>query len=235
MRSILRDGGTSSLTQIARTEALAPATAYRLAASLVAEGMLLPIGGGRHAASPQLLDLVQGLSLRPAMVGVARPVVRQLARESGSVAHLGIMDDDMVTYLVKEGRSRGALFTEEGKQLEAYCSGIGKILLAALPQDERNRYIATGPFIALTPNTITDGNALTDELTRVARLGYAEDQEEIAMGLHCLAIAINAPSGAVIAALSISRGTTYGRPDGPPAHLGALIRAKARIETKLFG
>ena len=234
MKSILRDGGISSLTEIARNETLAPATAYRLVASLVAEGMLLPLGRGRHCASPHLLELMQNVSLRPALNALARPTIKQLARDCASVAHLGIMDDDMVTYLVKEGRDHGAVFTEEGKQLEAYCSGIGKVLLAALPAAEQGRYLATAPFVALTDNTITDTAGLAEELSNVARLGYAQDREEIALGLHCLAVPIRAPAGGAVAALSISRDSTYSRPDEHPDHLDALLWARTRIEALLF-
>lgn len=67
-----------------------------------------------------------------------------------------MLENDMVTYLVREGAEARTIFSEENKQLEAYCSGIGRMLLASLPEPDREAYLAEGPFVALTERTITD-------------------------------------------------------------------------------
>ena len=202
LRLVLADGGTSTLPVLARAMGLPVATAYRLAASLVSQRYLIAAGNGRYFAGPAMTG---SYSLRPALVAVGRPVVKTLARETGCTAHLGVLDDDMVTYLIKAGRRNPYVFTEEGKQLEAYCSGIGKVLLAALPDANLAAYFANGPFVALTANTITDPEAIAAEIDTVRYHGYARDEEEIALGLRCLAVGIEGPDGHAIAALSISR------------------------------
>jgi DNA-binding IclR family transcriptional regulator len=78
------------------------------------------------------------------------------------------------------------------------------VLLAALPAREREAYVASGPFPALTARTITDPAALRAELEKVREQGYAVDDEEIAAGLHCIAVPVRAPDGRVLAAISAS-------------------------------
>ncbi len=230
--AIIADAGESSLATIAATLCLPPATAYRLAATLVGEGMLLPVGRGRHLPGPALVQLSAKLSQRPALAALGRPVVRDLARASGCTAHLGVLEHDMVTYLVKAERAAAHVFTQEGKQLEAYCSGIGKILLAYLPASQLADYLAGGPFIALTDKTITDPQALAREIAGVRGNRFARDDEEIAPGLHCLAVGVFDPQGRAIAALSISRPKPH--PDEALA-LEVLNNAARRLERAMFG
>jgi len=231
LNAIIVDVGRSSLPTIAASQGLAPATAYRLAAALVREGMLLAVGRGRHLPAPLLVQFSTRLSLQPALIALGRPVVGALARATGCTAHLGVLENDMVTYLVKAGRRSANFFTEEGKQLEAYCSGIGKVLLASLSADLLAAYLAGGPFIALTDKTIADPQALTREIARVRAQGFARDNEEIAPGLHCLAVGVLDPQGHAIAALSIS---------GPNLHsdearaLDALGNAALALERAFF-
>jgi IclR family acetate operon transcriptional repressor len=194
--------------------------------------MLLPVGRGRHLPGAALVQLSGLLSLRPALAALGRPVIKELARASGCTAHLGILEHDMVTYLVKAGRASADVFTEEGKQLEAYCSGIGKVLLACLPESLLADYLAGGPFIALTDKTITDPGALAREIAEVRMKRFARDNEEIAPGLHCLAVGVFDRQGHAIAALSISRPMPH--PDEARA-LDALGSAARALERALFG
>jgi DNA-binding IclR family transcriptional regulator len=167
--------------------------------------MLLSVGHGRHVPGPALVALSADLSLRPALVALGRPAIKALAHATGCTAHLGVLEHDMVTYLVKAGRASATILTEEGKQLEAYCSDIGKVLLASLPAGPLADYLAGGPFVVLTGNTITDPEALAHEVARVRAQDCARDVEEIAPGLHCLAVGVRDPQGHAIAAISISR------------------------------
>jgi DNA-binding IclR family transcriptional regulator len=234
LKAILDDAGATSLANIACRLGLPPATAYRLAASLVRSGFVLPVGRGRYLPGSALSDRAQGLSLRPALIALGRPTVTALSKATRSVAHLGILEGGMVTYLAKVGPRKAAIFTREGKQLEAYCSGIGKVLLAALPSAELDDYLASGPFVALTRNTIIDPMALRKELTRVQKLGFARDDEEVAAGLHCLAVGVVAPDERTIAALSLSNSDSNFGKYGSARALNALFAAAHRLEHALF-
>ena len=160
----------------------------------------------------------------------AAPLLHRLAARARSVVQLGTLEGDMVTYRLKTGRGAGALFTRTDMQLEAYCSGIGKALLAHLPLAEREAYLGAGPFVALTPCTITDRSQLRDELERVRAQGFALDRGEIAEDLYCVAVPITVPSRGVIAAISISRLSKDRKLVDHTEDLSLLREAAAAIE-----
>jgi DNA-binding IclR family transcriptional regulator len=224
--ALAQDDGRTPLAAHARALLLPLSTAHRLAAALERRRLIVRLGRGHYGVGLQLSDFTLSGNRDQTNARMARPFLRVLSRQVGGAAHLGIWRGDMVTYLVKESGSTDALFTREGRQLEAYCTAIGKVLLAALPVSERARYLDAGPFVALTSATITDPAELQDELDRVKKLGFALDQGEAADGLACIAVPVHDPRDNVIAAISLSRvGDTFSE-RGP---LAALQRCATEI------
>jgi DNA-binding IclR family transcriptional regulator len=140
----------------------------------------------------------------------------------------------MVTYLLKSGATKANLFTREGTQLEAYCTAIGKVLLASLPDPAREEYLRSGPFIRMTSNTVTDLQKLEATLAQIAAQGYATDNAEMDANLRCIAVPIRNGEDTVIAALSISTRKARDSADELQIHLPAL-RAAARTLTEKVG
>jgi IclR family acetate operon transcriptional repressor len=230
LEAMIADGGERSVTAIARELGIPVATAHRQVASLAAEGYLARLSDGRHIAGPALLRLARRIDERQLIARVAAPVLVELADRLGSVAQLGTLDNDMVTYRIKVGLGAGALFTRVGLQLEAYCSGIGKTLLAHLGTRDLAAYLATGPFVALTDRTIVDPDALAGALDAVRSAGHARDDGEMVAGLYCLAAPIRAADGGVPAAISVSSAD-----DGAsqPQRLDAVLAAAAQISERI--
>lgn len=235
LEAVIADGGSRSIAAIARDIGVPVATAHRQIVSLVEDGYLARHVRGRHVGGPRLLRLLGQLDEKEIIASAAAPVLHRLARELGCMVQLGTLEGDMVTYRIKAGEGAGNLFTRVGMQLEAYCSGIGKALLAGLPQRECEDYLAAGPFPALTPRTITDPAALRRELERVREAGHAIDDGEIVEGLYCMAVPIRASGGRVPAAISASR---FGETDSTPNSgrvLGRLYDAAREIEDAVSG
>lgn len=227
---VASDGKRSALT-LADQEGLPRATAHRILAALTRRGFLTRVGHGRYLAGPTLVRLARHADFSRTLELAGRPILTTLARETGLTAHLGIFEGDMVTYLAKARGRRSELFTKEGMQLEAYCSGIGKMLLAWLPKSAREDYLANGPFVPLTPHTIIDPDALRRELAKTRRRRFAFDDREIDADLRCLAVPVFDDDGAAIAALSISTRSA----EGPLKHLPRLREAARILERKLYG
>lgn len=229
LEAVVRDGAHSSVAALARDVHIPVATAHRHITTLVGAGYLVPAGYGRHLPGPRLHELAGFLDTKLMMANAARPILDRLAKRMHCVAQLGIFESDMVTYLVKSGPSAGDLFTKVGMQLEAYCSGIGKVLLAHLPEDARSEYLRAGPFIALTERTITDPDLLGAELQQVSRTGFAVDDEEVVAGLQCIAVPVRNSEGEVIAAISASRATQTDYRQWQAKHLPHLQNAAQQI------
>lgn len=203
LRSIADDDGTASLLAHARALSLPPSTAHRLAEALVAHGLLWKAGRGRFVPGMGLVDMASRVEPDKLLARIARAPMRFLSRELDTTVHLGILDGDMVTYLVKEPRDSPVL-TREGEQLEAYCSAIGKVILAGMTDDAREQYLGTAPFIPLTDRTITTTEALRTCLEGVQRSGYAVDEGEVAPNLHCIAVPIRRSCGTIVGGVSQS-------------------------------
>lgn len=233
LEAVVRDGAQSSVAALARETQIPVASAHRHITALVGAGYLVPAGYGRHLPGPRLHGLAGFLDTKLMMANAARPILDRLAKRMQCVVQLGIFENDMVTYLVKSGPSAGDLFTKVGMQLEAYCSGIGKVLLAHLPEDARSEYLRAGPFIALTERTITDPDLLGIELAQVAGQGYAIDDEEVVPGLQCIAVPVRNGEGTVIAAISASRATQTDHRRWQAKHLPHLQAAAQEIGMRL--
>ncbi|HMO68547.1 MAG TPA: helix-turn-helix domain-containing protein [Novosphingobium sp.] len=134
---ILADAGSSTVAALARSIDMPVATAHRHAATLVEAGLLRKVGGGRLVAGPLLFSLFRRVDEKQVLALSAAPVIHEVSRRLDGVVQLGTFENDMVTYRLKAGRQARSLFTEVGMQLEAYCSAVGKALLAHLPEGPR--------------------------------------------------------------------------------------------------
>ena len=201
---VIGDCGLCSVSHIAGTLQLPFPTVHRLMQSLISRGYVIQQGRGRYRLGETLLRLAATTSLPTILAGTGRPIVVALAEQHRTCAHLGVFDGDMVTYLIKECRGHGAVFSSEGAQLEAYCTGIGKVLLANLPEPQRQEYLRSGNFVAMTEHTIINPLALAAELAEVRSRGWALDSQEGLVGLWCVAVPVHGRGGAVCAALSVS-------------------------------
>lgn len=228
LEAVVCGSGQSTLADYAAQLGLPVATVHRHVQALICEGYLVRTGQRGLVPGPRLCRMAPYLDERQRLVRAAAPLIDRLAAKTGFVVQLGTLDQDMVTYRLKRGDGTVSGFMREGMQLEAYCSAIGKILLAHLPQADRDAYLANGPFPALTPATITDPASLADELAQVRAVGHAVDAEEVAIGLRCLAVPLRGADGDVIAALSLSRDADL-HATGDARLLTALERCAAAI------
>lgn len=234
LRLVLIDRGQTRLTKLAAGLALPRTTAHRLIAELQRQGLVIRVARGRYDVGLALADLAPDITRNGQLTLAAREPLKRLVDRIGLTAHLGVFENDMVTYLIKVPSADPTVqFTCEGGQLEAYCSGIGKVLLAALPNAALAAYLAAGPFVPFTHRTIIEPDALESCLDQVRVQGWAIDNEEAADGLLCLAAPVALSVGVPIAAISVSMPADRGhRSDA--AVLSAL-RACADEITSAFG
>ncbi len=231
--AIVRDRGERPLTEIAEGIDLPLATAHRVAQSLLDTGHLVRSRRGYYHPGPALTALQPMLDPALIAAAVARPLLDRLAGRFACTAHLGRFDEDMVTYVLKAGRTSDTLFTKEAMQQEAYCSGLGKVLLGGLESDRLSAYLAGGPFIRLTRNTIVDEQELRGEIALTRSRGFAIDNREIRDDLFCIAVPVRNSQGEVFAAISLSFTDTAMSADDCEPQVRALQEVAARVETCL--
>lgn len=189
------------------------ATLYRHIAALERQGLLRRLNKSEFSPGVFLLKRFDQEAFHRFLRGTALPIIDRLTQELQLTAHLGILEQDMVTYLIKSGPEQSDYFTREAAQLDAYCSGLGKILLGTLTPAELDNYFDGGQLPALTAKTITDESLLRKEIKASEKRGYSVDDEEFEEGLFCIAAPLFDNDGNVLAALSISSHS--------PSHLGS--------------
>lgn len=209
LAAVVEDDGVTPAAKIAATLGLSSSTARRILAVLEKHDMVRRIAHGHYTGGSRLTALSAIISPYRKLILQAQPLLRRLARRAGAIGHLGVLENEMVTYLIKESAPSKDIFTREEAQLEAYCTGIGKALLAQMPFDELDRYLQY-PFVPLTPYTLTDPQDLRREIDAIRRRGYAIDNREIDENLVCIAVPVHLPDG-MRAAISLA-----GRPSSFP-------------------
>jgi DNA-binding IclR family transcriptional regulator len=132
--------------------------------------------------------------------------MEELVRCWGEMVHLAVLDGIQAVYVEKLQPTPAVKIwiTRAGARLPAHCSGVGKVLLAHHEWEYIAALFEDQGMPALTPNTITTLDALTEELERVREWGCAYDHEEILIGLCCVAAPVYDHRGEAVAAVSFS-------------------------------
>jgi DNA-binding IclR family transcriptional regulator len=190
--------------ELSRRANLPQASGYRMVQTLEEIGAIVRDSRGRYGPGMLLLDLSHDVAPVEIWTQVCKAELQQLVGDLGVTAHVGILENGMVTYVAKAGPGPTGIRTFVGTQLEAYCTAIGKVLLAALPEESLTAFLEEGELIALTERTITDRRAFLQTALRVRAEGYAVDDGETAENVCCLAVPIRNRSGKTVAAISVS-------------------------------
>jgi IclR family transcriptional regulator, acetate operon repressor len=196
--------GPHRLMDVAERAAVPRSTAYRVLATLTAEGFAENCGDGRYGVGGRLSGLgAQIVSLVSAGVG---PALRRLQQGAGgNTVHLAVRAGDHAVYLHKVDSDKPyEMRSRVGNQLWMHCTAIGKAILAHLPPEEVDAVVASAGLPARTLDTITDPQALHAELAVVRELGYAVDDEENEATVRCLGAAILDRAGRPRGGVSIS-------------------------------
>lgn len=203
--------------ELSRRARLPEASGYRLVQTLESVGAVVRERGLYRPGFLLGAPTGQGPQ-RQALSEAAQGLLEGLADRFGATAHLGILEHGMVTYLAKaSARTCVAVTTKVGAQQEAYCSAIGKVLLAALTEPELESFLREGELIPLTERTITQPAEFREEIERVRQTGFALDRGEAHAHLSCVAVPVLGRNGATVAALSVVDRITI-MDDGRRAH-----------------
>jgi IclR family acetate operon transcriptional repressor len=181
-----------------------------------------------------LVSLSHTVAIAQLLREVSHRIMQDIAAKLNLTVHLGALEDGMVTYVDKVSTPNAfPPYTRVGSKLEAYCSGLGKVLLAALPPEQLENFILDGDLVPLTPFTITDRALLQAELEKVRAQGYAVDDREYQANMRCIAVPIHDGEGRVVAALSVT-GETHKLPVEEQGLIRAeLMSAAAAIAQRL--
>ena len=198
------------VSELSRELSLSRSTAHRYIATLAQLGYLQQDPDSkRYRLGPKVLDLgfsaINSMDVRE----ISAPHLRRLSDETGHTVNLAILDGIDVVYIercrtAQPGQREIDLNLHVGARLPAYCTAMGKAMLAFLPEDRLAAILDDVELTERGPNTITDEAAFRAELAVIRETGIAVNDEELAYGLRSIAAPISARSGEVVAALNLA-------------------------------
>ncbi|WP_435260123.1 IclR family transcriptional regulator [Thioclava sp. FR2] len=186
------------------------ATLYRFLQTLTHQGMLqLDPDTGTYTPGMRLVRLAHSAWAQSSLAPIARPWIDSLAKTTGETVHLAQLDSGQVLYVDKRNATKPVdMFAQAGKVGPAYCTGVGKAMLAFLPEDQLAAAIARQSFFRHTPHTLASPEALRAELVEIRKRGHAFDREEHEPGIICCAVPILTKAGRVLGAISVTSTTS---------------------------
>ena len=199
-----RDG--IGLAELSKMVGLHSSTAFHLAKTLVSLGYIRQerdskryrIGLPLFALAASALDEIE-------MVNIATPILEQLSRDTGESGHFAVRMGDAVVVIARTSGSGAFQLTDRvGVVRPAHCTALGKVILAALNEDEIKRFLQRVELKPSTKKSITEVPALLREIADVKRTGVAYDQGEFNLEVRCIAVPAKDFTGQTIGAIGIS-------------------------------
>jgi IclR family pca regulon transcriptional regulator len=191
-----------TLSEAALRTGLSRATVRRSLLTLTAEGYV--VGSGRHfLLTPKVLSLGAGLSA-DSLPRLAQPVLDRLSRTFGESFSVATLEGAEILYVARsEARRIVALDLVVGSRLPAYCTSMGRVLLAALPVTAMTAHLPA-LLPRRTPRTITDPAKLLVSIAEVREAGFCILDQELELGLRSLAVPIRDSEGKTAGAINVS-------------------------------
>jgi IclR family pca regulon transcriptional regulator len=234
IRAFARDHAALSLSEVARSAGIPPATARRCLMTLEELGYVTR-SGRDFLLRPKVLELGAAYLESMDIERITRTHLEELARQTSDSAALCVLDGVDIVYLARTSvRTLLRLEAHVGSRFPAHATSMGRVLLAGLSPERLNHYFDNATFDALTERTVTDPARLRALIEDCRRVGYAAVEDELAYGVIALAVPVFDHQHRVVAALNSSshtRRTTRTRL--VRERLGMLQQASREISSDL--
>lgn len=205
MLEMLAAKGEMSASHMATELNTSRAACHRFFNTLRDLGYVEKTDGGRFCLSFKVLELgmkkLEGFEIRH----TAHPFMQEIALAFSETVNLGHWDGAAIVHLDKINSTEILrLDVGMGAAAPAYCTGLGKAVLAFLPDGDIDAYLESVTLLAMSPKTITTPEKLKADIARIRQRGYAVDDEELSLGLRCVAAPVFDYTGMPAYALSVS-------------------------------
>jgi IclR family transcriptional regulator, pca regulon regulatory protein len=199
-----RDNPSLTLSEVARMTGVTRATARRILLTLEELGHVRS-DGRRFSLTPRVLSLGWAYLSSLGLWEIAQPLMEELVEETGESCSAATLDLPDVVYVARVPTRRiMTIALGVGTRLPAYATSMGRVLLAAMPEDELDEFLAGRRFEALTERTVTEPAQLRGIVGEVREQGFALVDQELEIGLRSIAVPLTGADGRTMAALNVS-------------------------------
>jgi len=236
LRSLSQHDDGLRVSDLSRLTGLAVSTTHRLLTTLELQGFAQfdPDSALWHVGR-EAFAVGASFGRRQNFVAPALPFLRRLRDATRETANLGILDnDELVTVSQVESREIMRAISPPGGRVPAFCSGMGKAILATWEDADIAAFVARTGLHPMTARSHRDVDSAMRDIARIRRQGYALDDEEHVTGLRCIAAVVWSAQGEAACAISIS-GLAARLPDDKIDRIGQIVARAARDLTETLG
>jgi IclR family transcriptional regulator, pca regulon regulatory protein len=193
-----------TIAEVARATDLSRAAARRCLLTLAKIGYA-EFDGKFFRLTPRVLRLGHAWLASSALPQLVQPFLERLSEETHESSSASLLDGHEIVYIARSAQRRiMSVGLSVGTRLPAFCTSMGRVLLAALPPDEARQRILAGRPRPRTAKTVTDVDKLMVILAEVRAQGYAIIDQELELGLVSIAVPLITPRNEVVAAFNLS-------------------------------
>ncbi len=199
--------GPTGLQDLSNELDLNKSTVHRILNSLICmDYVRQDAETSKYSLSFKFCKISNQILSQNSMIDIARPYIKQLAELSGETVHLVQIDNIQAVYIdkVESPRNSVRLVSMVGKSIPLYCSGVGKAMLADMPDEAIRSIWEQSEIKKITESTITDFSSFQKAIQDIRRNGYSLDNEENEAGVRCIAVSLKNFQGKPFYAISIS-------------------------------
>jgi IclR family transcriptional regulator, pca regulon regulatory protein len=194
-----------TISQLSIKTGLSRAAVRRCLYTLTKLGFAGAEDGSRYSLRPRMLTLSHTYTASNTLSSAAQPILERMSAALGESFSVATLDGEDIVYIARTQVNRVmAVDLHIGSRLPAYCTSMGRILLAYLPAEQLEPYLAKANLIPHTTRTITSVEKLRLALRNIRRNGYAICDQEYEVGLRSIAVPVFSSSGRVVATLNLS-------------------------------
>jgi IclR family pca regulon transcriptional regulator len=204
LRAFSAERPSMTLSEVARTTDLTRATARRLLLTFEALGYMRS-DGRSFELTPRVLDLGYAYVSSLKLPDIAQPFMEALSERVHESVSAAVLDDDEIVYVARVPTKRiMTVAIALGSRLPAASTSMGRALLAELPDDELDSFLARTTVTPATDNTLTEPTALREAIHDVRRQGYAVVDQELELGVRSASTVLRNRRGCALAAINVS-------------------------------
>ena len=222
-----------SIAEVSAASGLDRATARRCLLTLAHLGYA-DYDGKFFTLTPRILRLGTACLATMPLPQMVQPLLDQLSDELGESSSVSILDETEIVYVARAAQRKVmSIALMPGSRLPAFCTSMGRVMLAALPPAKARAVLLASSPAARTPHTLTDPEAIIAALDDVRTKGYALIDQEVELGLRSIAIPILNARGATIAAMNIGVPATQRSVEDLTSYLPAMRRIQRELQSML--
>lgn len=194
-----------TISQLSARTGLSRAAVRRCLYTLCKLGFAGADEAQRYSLRPKMLSLANTYTASSTLANAAQPILERMSAQLGESFSVATLDGEDIVYIARTSVTRVmSVDLHIGSRLPAFCTSMGRVLLAWLPQDQLESFLSHLALTPYTPRTVNSVDKLRSILRNVRRNGYALCDQEFEVGLRSIAVPVTAPNGRVVATVNLS-------------------------------